>query len=175
MVNLVQCEIHVQQKVQGPVYISSCREVTVHTNCHQLRMHESFHLIVHATVGSTPILEGCRDIILYVRKGDNITRNVQDFHWLRQDAPSPNVHIKEKGSDTDVLPIELASPKLASPGAPPNQQLIKQPDQQPTENLIQQTIRTPTQNPIHPPMLTHGAVAEPTKPPPIEDDEEDEL
>lgn len=62
---------------------------------HQVRIHNSSNCTFHiaAPDRSSIILEGCTGLVFRVSSGEETRILVEDFGWLRRDAPSPNFTI----------------------------------------------------------------------------------
>lgn len=90
--------IHVVQAIEGALHMTTCHDVELEACSHQLRIHTSTALKIHAKVQSGPILEDCHDVTFYATCKDDVVYDTKDFCWLRNGVPSPNfcITLEEK-------------------------------------------------------------------------------
>jgi tubulin-specific chaperone C len=85
-------------RVNGPIHLTHITDSVIVLSSRQFRMHESRNTQVYLQTSSRPIIEDCSDIAFAPlperyspsSEGQGQWNQVDDFKWLRSDAPSPN-------------------------------------------------------------------------------------
>ncbi|EPY52738.1 tubulin specific chaperone cofactor C [Schizosaccharomyces cryophilus OY26] len=82
------CSFHFGN-IRGSLHISQLKSSQICASCHQFRLHESNHLSIQLHCQTSPVLEGCSNIIFE----NPSVHPILDFSWARPDA-SPNFKVK---------------------------------------------------------------------------------
>ncbi|WBW74540.1 tubulin specific chaperone cofactor C, GTPase activating protein Tbc1 [Schizosaccharomyces osmophilus] len=82
------CTFHFRN-IQGSLHISQLINSRLYASSHQFRLHESNHLSIELHCQTSPVLEGCNNIIFK----NPSAHPILDFSWARPE-PSPNYQIR---------------------------------------------------------------------------------